>query len=115
MIKEIFFIYTMPIYSRSRHKDLLKGNAEVAEQLGKDIKEYCPDCKHVVVIFNPADITGLITLIYSGLKPSQVTTLAGLDSTRLQSELAKYFKLPQSTVTMRNKMLSYKQPLWDIM
>jgi len=50
-------------------------------------------------IFNPADITGLITLIYSGLKPSQVTTLAALDSTRLQSELAKYFKLPQSAVT----------------
>ena len=37
-------------------EDLLKGNAEVAEQLGKDIKEYCPDCKHVVVIFNPADM-----------------------------------------------------------
>ena len=80
-------------------EDLLKGNAQVAEQLGKDIKAYCPDCKHVVIIFNPADITGLITLIYSGLKPSQVTTLAALDSTRLQSELAKYFKLPQSAVT----------------
>ena len=80
-------------------EDLLKGNAQVAEQLGKDIKSYCPDCKHVVIIFNPADITGLITLIYSGLKPSQVTTLAALDSTRLQSELAKYFKLPQSAVT----------------
>ncbi len=80
-------------------EDLLKGNAQVAEQLGKDIKAYCPDCKHVVIIFNPADITGLITLIYSGLKPSQVTTLAALDSTRLQSELAKYFKLPQSSVT----------------
>ncbi len=80
-------------------EDLLKGNAEVAEELGKNIKEYCPDCKHVVVIFNPADITGLITLVYSGLKPSQVTTLAGLDSTRLQSELAKHFNLPQSAVT----------------
>ena len=80
-------------------EDLLKGNAQVAEQLGKDIKAYCPDCKHVVIIFNPADITGLVTLIYSGLKPSQVTTLAALDSTRLQSELAKYFKLPQSAVT----------------
>lgn len=80
-------------------EDLLKGNAEVAEQLGKNIKAYCPDCKHVVVIFNPADITGLITLIYSGLKPSQVTTLAALDSTRLQSELAKHFNLPQSAVT----------------
>ena len=55
--------------------------------------------KHVVVIFNPADITGLITLLHSGLKPSQVTTLAALDSTRLQSELAKFFNVPQSAVT----------------
>ena len=30
-------------------------------------------------------------MLYSGLKPSQVSTLAALDSTRLQSELAKYF------------------------
>ena len=74
-------------------EDLLKGNAQIAEDFGKSIKEYCPDVKHVVVIFNPADITGLITLIYSGLKPSQVTTLAALDSTRLRSELAKYFKI----------------------
>ena len=80
-------------------EDLLKGNAEIAAQLGKDIKSYCPDCKHVTIIFNPADITGLVTLIYSGLKPSQVTTLAGLDSTRLQSELAKHFGLQQSQVT----------------
>ena len=54
--------------------------------------------KHVVVIFNPADITGLITLIYSGLKPSQVSTLAALDSTRLRSELAKYFKISPDEV-----------------
>lgn len=74
-------------------EDLLKGNAAVAEQLGKDIRSYCPDAKHVVVIFNPADITGLITLLYSGLKPSQVSTLAALDSTRLRTELAKYFKV----------------------
>ena len=42
-------------------------------------------------LLNPADITGLITLLYSGLKPSQVTTLAALDSTRLRSELSKHF------------------------
>ncbi len=75
-------------------EDLLKGNAQIAEQFGKDVRAYCPDVKHIVVIFNPADITGLITLIYSGLKPSQVTTLAALDSTRLQHELVKYFKIP---------------------
>ena len=33
-------------------EDLLKGNAAIAEQLGKDIRAYCPDVKHVVVIFN---------------------------------------------------------------
>jgi malate dehydrogenase len=79
-------------------EDLLRGNSEIAEQLGKDIKAYCPDVKHVVVVFNPADITGLITLIYSGLKPSQVSTLAALDSTRLRSELAKYFHIPADQI-----------------
>ncbi len=79
-------------------EDLLKGNAQIAEQFGKDIKSYCPDVKHVVVVFNPADITGLITLLYSGLKPSQVSTLAALDSTRLRNELAKYFKIPADEV-----------------
>ena len=72
-------------------EDLLKGNAEIAAQFGKDVRQYCPNVKHIVVIFNPADITGLITLLYSGLKPSQVSTLAALDSTRLQNELVKYF------------------------
>ena len=80
-------------------EDLLKGNAGVAEQLGKDIKAYCPDVKYVVIIFNPADITGLVTLRWSGLKPSQVSTLAALDSIRLQSELAKHFGVEQSEVT----------------
>ena len=51
-----------------------------------------------MVIFNPADITGLITLLYSGLKPSQVTTLAALDSTRLRSELAKHFGISMDQV-----------------
>ncbi len=79
-------------------EDLLKGNAAIAEEFGKDVKRYCPDVRHIVIIFNPADITGLITLLYSGLKPCQVTTLAGLDSTRLRSELAKHFGVPMDAV-----------------
>ena len=67
-------------------------------QFGKDVRQYCPNVKHIVVIFNPADITGLITLLYSGLKPSQVSTLAALDSTRLQNELVKYFHIPASEI-----------------
>ena len=31
-------------------EDLLKGNCEIAEQLGKDIKAYCPDVKHLSLI-----------------------------------------------------------------
>ncbi len=79
-------------------EDLLKGNAAIAEEFGKNVRQYCPDVKHIVVIFNPADITGLITLLYSGLKPSQVSTLAALDSTRLRNELAKYFKIDPDKV-----------------
>src|SRR5574344_950502 len=79
-------------------EDLLAGNATVAKQLGLDIKQYCPDVKHVVIIFNPADITGLVTLVYSGLKPNQASTLAALDSTRLQSALAKHFGIRQCAV-----------------
>lgn len=80
-------------------EDLLKGNCQIAAQFGDYIKEYCPDVKHVVVIFNPADVTALTALIHSGLKPSQLTSLAALDSTRLQSNLAKEFGVPQSKVT----------------
>lgn len=80
-------------------EDLLKGNCQIAEDFGKNVKKYCPDVKHVVVIFNPADLTGLVVLLHSGLKPSQVTTLAALDSTRLQTELAAYFNVPQYKVT----------------
>ena len=88
-------------------EDLLKGNAAIAEEFGKNVKAYCPDVKHIVVIFNPADITGLITLLYSGLKPSQVTTLAALDSTRLRSELAKHFGVSMdSTAKVEGKSLA---------
>ena len=80
-------------------EDLLKGNCEIAEGLGKNIKAFCPDVKHVVIIFNPADLTGLVTLLYSGLKPSQVTTLAALDTTRLQSALAKKFGVLANEIT----------------
>ena len=80
-------------------EDLLKGNCQIAEDFGKNVKQYCPDVKHVVVIFNPADLTGLVVLLHSGLKPSQVTTLAALDSTRLQTALSEEFGVQQSKVT----------------
>lgn len=80
-------------------EDLLKGNCEIAAQLGKDIKACCPDLKFGAVIFNPADITGLTVLVHSGLAPSKIGTLAALDSTRLQTALAQHFGVSQSKVT----------------
>ncbi|MEM7134835.1 MAG: malate dehydrogenase [Chloroflexota bacterium] len=80
-------------------EDLLKGNCEIAAQLGRDIRTYCPDVKLVVIIFNPADITGLVALIHSGLPPSRLATLAALDSTRLQTALSQHFQIPQDEVT----------------
>ncbi len=80
-------------------EDLLKGNCQIAAQFGDYIKEYCPDVNHVVVIFNPADVTALTALIHSGLKPNQLTSLAALDSTRLQEQLANACGVPQYKVT----------------
>ncbi len=80
-------------------EDLLKGNCQIAAEFGDYIKKYCPDVKHVVVIFNPADVTALTALIHSGLKPNQLTSLAALDSTRLQQALAQEFGVQQDKVT----------------
>jgi malate dehydrogenase len=80
-------------------EDLLRGNCEIAKQLGEDIKRHAPGAEFVVIIFNPADITGLTTLLYSGLKPGYVSTLAALDSTRLQTRLAQHFGVAQDEVT----------------
>lgn len=79
-------------------EDLLAGNSKAAEELGENIKKYCPDAKFLVVIFNPADITGLVALIHSGLKPNQVATLAALDSTRLKEALALHFGVSQTAI-----------------
>lgn len=79
-------------------EDLLAGNSKAAKELGENIKKYCPDARFCVVIFNPADITGLVTLVHSGLKPNQVATLAALDSTRLKGALAKHFGVSQTAV-----------------
>lgn len=80
-------------------EDLLRGNCEIARGLGEAIKAHAPGAEFVIVIFNPADITGLTTLVYSGLKPGFVSTLAALDSTRLQTRLAQFFGVPQEEVT----------------
>ena len=80
-------------------EDLLRGNCEIARDLGVAIRESGSLAEFVVVIFNPADITGLTVMVHSGLRPGCVSTLAALDSTRLQSALAQHFAVAQDDVT----------------
>src|SRR5947199_2631580 len=80
-------------------EDLLRGNCEIAKGLGENIRRNCPAAEFVIIIFNPADITGLTTLVHSGLRPGCVSTLAALDSTRLQTRLAQHFDVSQDAVT----------------
>jgi malate dehydrogenase len=80
-------------------EDLLKGNCEIAKGLGEQIRQNCPNAELVIIIFNPADITGLTTLVHSGLPAGRVSTLAALDSTRLQTRLAQHFGVAQDEVT----------------
>lgn len=80
-------------------EDLRRDNAQIAKQLGLDIKQYCPGLKFGIIIFNPADITGLTALVHSGLEPGRISTLAALDSTRLQTKLSQHFNVLQSKVT----------------
>lgn len=80
-------------------EDLLRGNCEIAKGLGADIRKHCPGVEFVIIIFNPADITALTTLVHSGIKAGRVSTLAALDSTRLQTRLAQHFGVGQDDVT----------------
>ncbi|MDO5570104.1 MAG: malate dehydrogenase [Bacteroidales bacterium] len=81
-------------------EDLLRGNAVIAKELGENIKKYCPDVRMVVIVFNPADITGLVTLIYSGIAPNHLCTLAALDSTRLKTALAQALDIPPDEIKL---------------
>ena len=80
-------------------EDLRRDNCQIAKDLGAQIKRSAPELKFAIVIFNPADITGLTALVHSGLPPTNLATLAALDSTRLQTALAQKFGIQQSKVT----------------
>lgn len=80
-------------------EDLRRDNCAIAKELGETIRKRAPHLKFLIVIFNPADITGLTALVHSGLDPKRVSTLAALDSTRLQTALAQRFGVRQDLVT----------------
>ena len=81
--------------------DLALGNARVISPLAQTIGVIAPETK-ILVVTNPVDVMTCVALKYSGLKPSQVFGLGThLDSMRLKSLIAAYFKVHVSEVHTR--------------
>jgi len=81
--------------------DLAMGNAKVIAPLAQTIGVIAPETK-ILVVTNPVDVMTCVALKYSGLKPNQVFGLGThLDSMRLKSLIAAYFKVHVSEVHTR--------------
>jgi len=81
--------------------DLALGNARIIAPLAQTIGVIAPDTK-IIMVTNPVDLMTCVALRYSGLKPNQVFGLGThLDSMRLKSLIAAYFKVHVSEVHTR--------------
>ena len=81
--------------------DLARENANVITPLAQTIGVVAPETK-ILVVTNPVDVMTCVVLKHSGLKPNQVFGLGThLDSMRLKSLIAAYFKVHVSEVHTR--------------
>jgi len=81
--------------------DLAMGNARIIAPLAQTVGVIAPETK-ILVVTNPVDVMTCVALKHSGLKPSQVFGLGThLDSMRLKSLIAAYFKVHVSEVHTR--------------
>jgi malate dehydrogenase len=81
--------------------DLALGNAKIIAPIARIIGTNAPDTK-ILMVTNPVDIITSVALKYSGLKPNQVFGLGThLDSMRLKSLIAAYFRVHVSEVHTR--------------
>ncbi len=81
--------------------DLARENAKVITPLARSIGNIAPETK-ILVVTNPVDVMTCVVLKHSGLKPNQVFGLGThLDSMRLKSLIAAYFKVHVSEVHTR--------------
>jgi malate dehydrogenase len=81
--------------------DLALGNARVIVPFARTIGAIAPETA-ILMVTNPVDVMTCVCLKYSGLKPNQVFGLGThLDSMRLKSLIAAYFKVHVSEVHTR--------------
>ena len=79
--------------------DLVEINTKVMKQVGKGIKENCPDA-FIICITNPLDAMVGVLQRASGLPTNMVVGMAGvLDSARFRHFLAEEFNVSVSDVT----------------
>ncbi len=90
-----------PRTSEQDRLDLALGNAKIIAPVARTIGSNAPDTK-ILMVTNPVDIMTSVALKYSGLKPNQVFGLGThLDSMRLKSLIAAYFRVHVSEVHTR--------------
>ncbi|PKL69381.1 MAG: malate dehydrogenase [Methanomicrobiales archaeon HGW-Methanomicrobiales-1] len=90
-----------PRISGQDRMDLAVGNARIIAPLAQSIGVIAPQTK-ILMVTNPVDIMTCVALKFSGLPPSQVFGLGThLDSMRLKSLIAAYFKVHVSEVHTR--------------
>jgi len=81
--------------------DLALQNAHIVSGIAQSIAIVAPDTK-IFMITNPVDVMTSVGLKYSGLQPQQVFGLGThLDSMRLKSLIATYFRVHPSEVHTR--------------
>jgi malate dehydrogenase len=81
--------------------DLALDNARIIAPIAQTIGVIAPETK-VIVVTNPVDVMTCVAMKYSGLKPNQVFGLGThLDSMRLKSLIAAFFKVHVSEVHTR--------------
>ncbi len=81
--------------------DLAQENARIVADISMKIRKYAPDAM-LMMVTNPVDIMPSVALRYSGMKPGKVFGLGThLDSMRLKSLIASFFKVHVSEVHTR--------------
>lgn len=81
--------------------DLALGNARIVAAASRAIGKFAPNAV-ILMVTNPVDVMTSVALKYSGLEPSHVFGLGThLDSMRLKSLIASYFKVHVSEVHTR--------------
>jgi malate dehydrogenase len=81
--------------------DLALENARIVKDFAEKIGKIAPE-SYILMVTNPVDIMTHVALKYSGKKPNQVFGLGThLDSMRLKSAIASFFKVHVSEVHTR--------------